>query len=140
MPHFGKKSKQKLDSCHPLLQKLGNAIIADGIDITIIDGYRNKQAQNDAFDKGASKNIFPESKHNGVDGNPPAIAFDIAPYPIDWDDFRRWYFLGGYVLAKAKDLGINIRWGGMWSSRKVLENLDFDKNTFNDTPHFELII
>ncbi len=37
------------------------------------------------------------------------------------------------MLAAAHDLGIELRWGGDWD-----RDAEFDDQTFNDLPHFEL--
>jgi peptidoglycan L-alanyl-D-glutamate endopeptidase CwlK len=98
-------------------------------DCTILCGTRSKEEQERLFLEGKSKVHFPHSKHNGS----PAKAADVAPYPVDWRDIRRFYFFGGYVLAIAKQMGIDIRWGGDWDG-----DLQVKDQNFNDLPHFEL--
>ena len=139
VPKFGKKSIERLESCHWDLQVLFNAVIKE-VDCSVICGHRNKEDQDKAVALGHSKAPFPKGKHNSF----PSYAVDVAPYPIDWDDTIRFYYFAGWVLAKAKilrnvgEITHNIRWGGNW---RGFENgvIDFKKNTFNDLPHFELI-
>ncbi len=59
---------------------------------------------------------------------------DVAPYPIDWNDTKRFYMFVGYVLRTAQEMGIDVRTGADWDS-------DFDvlDQTFNDLPHWELV-
>ena len=38
-------------------------------------------------------------------------AVDLAPFPIDWNNTKQFYYFAGMVLAVAKDMGIKIRWG-----------------------------
>lgn len=128
MPKFGSDSKKNLDECHPLLQKLFEEVVR-GFDCSVICGYRGEAKQNEAFRKGYSKLKFPKSKHNKV----PAMAADVVPYPLDWKDTNRMYYFGGYVKAKAEELGIDIRWGGDWDS-----DTEVDDQSFIDLPHFEL--
>ena len=107
MPKFSESSKEKQDSCDSRLDKLLDEIIKI-YDITILFGYRDEKEQNEAFEKGNSTKRWPDSKHNKF----PSKAFDIAPYPIDWKDMERFYFLGGLVLGLAEKLNIPIRWAG----------------------------
>lgn len=132
MPIFGEDSKAKLATCHPYLRKLFEEVIKE-YDCKIICGERNKEDQDKAVAEGKSKTPYPTSKHNRI----PSLAVDVAPYPIDWSEkeLRRFYHFGGFVLATAKRMGINIRWGGDWNG-----NMDFKDQNFNDLPHFELII
>ena len=139
MPKFGRKSRERLETCHPDLQTLFNAVIEE-IDCSVICGHRNKEDQDKAVALGHSKANYPKGKHNSN----PSNAIDVAPYPVDWDDLQRFYYFAGWVMAKAKilknvgEISHNIRWGGNW---RGFENgvIDFKKNTFNDLPHFEVI-
>ena len=47
------------------------------MDVTIIEGLRTKERQEELVAKGASKTKF--SKH--IEGK----ALDLSPYPIDWE-------------------------------------------------------
>jgi len=139
MPRFGRKSKERLESCHDDLQALFNTVICS-IDCSVLCGHRGKEEQNKAVAEGRSKAEYPNGRHN----RKPSHAIDVSPYPVDWNDLDRFYYFAGFVLATAnflKDLGEishNIRWGGNW---RGFNNgvIDFSKNTFDDLPHFELI-
>jgi len=63
-----------------------------------------------------------------------ARAVDVAPYPIDWNDVRRFYYLIGYIRGIADKLGINIRVGADWNGNGEIK----DQN-FHDLPHIELV-
>ena len=143
MPKFGRKSREHLETCHPDLQILFNTVIEE-IDCSVTCGYRNKEDQDKAVASGNSKAVFPEGKHNSN----PSTAVDVYPYPIDFDDMPRFYYFGGWVMAKAKilrnvgEITHKIKWGGNW---KGLNNgkIDFSYNmlakVLNDMPHYELI-
>ena len=143
MPNFGSKSRKHLETCHPDLQTLFNAVIMV-VDCSVTCGYRNKEDQEKAFDKGNSKAHYPHGKHNSN----PSTAVDVYPYPIDFDDLPRFYWFGGWVLAKAEilrnvgEISHKIKWGGNW---RGLDNgkIDFSynrrKGVLDDLPHFELI-
>lgn len=130
MPKLSIASSQKLRECHPDLQRLIDEA-AKSFDFTVICGHRGKAEQDKAFNEGRSKVQFPNSKHNAL----PSLAVDIVPYPIDWNDVRRFYYMGGYVLGVAERLGIKVRWGGDWNG-----NFEIKDQNFHDLPHFELIV
>ena len=143
MPKFGRKSRERLETCHPDLQTLFNAVI-EVVDCSVTCGYRNERDQEKAFDSGNSKVHYPDGKHNSN----PSTAVDVYPWPIDFDDLPRFYWFGGWVLAKAEilknvgEITNKIRWGGNW---KGLDNgkIDFSynrqKDVLDDLPHYEII-
>ena len=75
MPRFGSRSKSQLETCHPDLQTLFNAVI-EVVDCSVTCGYRNERDQEKAFDSGNSKVHFPDGKHNSN----PSTAVDVYPY------------------------------------------------------------
>ena len=128
MPRFGTKSRGRLSSCHPDLQKVFNQVIKE-IDCSILCGQRGEKEQNKAFDEGRSKVRFPDGRHNAN----PSNAVDVAPYPIDWKDRERFNLFAGYVLGIADSMGIKLRWGGDWDQDWTVKD-----NKFDDLPHFEI--
>lgn len=129
MPHFSTRSTQNLATCDPRLEDLFKYIIKH-YNCTILCGYRNEADQRSAVAAGASKLQWPHSKHNIL----PALAVDVVPYPVDWDDMKRWYHFAGFVLGVALEKGIPIRWGGDWDG-----DHKFTDQTFHDLPHWETI-
>lgn len=126
MPSFGEKSRQNLEQLHPHLQSLLRASIKE-YDFTILDAQRGFAEQELAYRQGKSKAHFGSSAHNYH----PAIACDVAPWPIDFDDLSRFKVMAAIILANAKRLSIPIRWGGDW-------NMDGSTADGWDFPHFEL--
>jgi peptidoglycan L-alanyl-D-glutamate endopeptidase CwlK len=130
MPRFGKKSKQRLEGVHPDLRKVLDEVVKY-FDITIIEGKRSQERQNQLVAEGKSKTKF--GKH--VWGK----AVDICPYPIDWDARDDFHYLGGFVLATATSMGTNVRWGGDWNASSLYKGKRTTKdNNFDDLVHFEL--
>ena len=129
MPSFSEKSLAKLATCAPLLQRVFHEVIRD-FDCTVIEGHRNKDRQNQMVAEGKSQVRWPNGKHNMV----PSCAVDVTPYPIQWDDRERQTLFAGYVLATAKAMGINLRWGGDWD-----RDTEVRDNTFDDLVHFEIV-
>jgi peptidoglycan LD-endopeptidase CwlK len=126
---FSARSQSRLNTCHPDLIRLFEAVIGDGHDCTIIEGHRGQEAQDEAFRTGRSKKQWPNGKHNST----PSQAVDVMPFPIDWSDRPRLEAFAKVVFAKAKELGVAIRWGGDWDQ----DGLSSDERFF-DGPHWEL--
>lgn len=111
---LGKESFIKLRTCHPSLQKLielaaegidqGDLAYAGVHDMTVVCGYRGKEAQNEAVKAGHSEKPWPTSAHNTV----PSDAVDVAPYPINWDDVKAFEALHAYIAGIAHALGIDL--------------------------------
>lgn len=129
MYYFSEKSKEKLSTAHPDLQRLFNKVI-ERIDCTIVFGHRTEAEQLDMVERGYSRLLFPKSKHNSQ----PSMAIDAVPYPIDWHNRERFVYFAGIVQGIAFEMGIKIRWGGDWDSDNELHD-----QTWMDLPHFELI-
>lgn len=127
---FSEISKQRLDTCHPDLQRLMNEVIKH-YDVIILCGHRGQEKQDKAFHDGKSKLKFPNSKHNKL----PSLAVDVAPYPLDWNDSKRFYHCVGFIKGIATSMGIKIRCGLDWDGDN-----DFKDQTFNDLPHIELVL
>ena len=130
MPQFGSTSRTRLETCHQDLQTIFNYVIKS-FDCTIICGYRDKKAQNKAYDDGFSKVRFPNSKHNLS----PSIAVDVIPWPIEWENTKRMKYFAGYVMGIAKVLGYELVSGLDWDNDTILKD-----HTFKDHPHFQLVI
>lgn len=128
--NFGEKSKSKLVTCHPVLQEICNEAIKI-MDFVVLEGHRTEAQQRAYYAEGKSKlnGTTKKSKHQAT----PSLAVDIAPYPVDWKDSKRFYYLAGLMLGIAKERGYELVWGGDWDS-----DSDFGDNKFNDLPHFEL--
>ncbi len=77
-----------------------------------------------------SKIRWPDGKHNTV----PSSAVDVTPYPVVWDDRERQTLFAGFVLATAKAMDIDLRWGGDWD-----RDTEVRDNTFDDLVHFEIV-
>ena len=125
MPKFGKRSKERLKSVDAKLVNVLNEVVKY-FDITIIEGKRSQERQNELVAQGKSKTKF--GKH--VLGK----AVDIAPYPIDFECRDDFHYLGGFVLGIAAKMGVKVRWGGDWNM-----NFEVDDNKFDDFPHFEIL-
>ncbi len=124
MYKFGKRSRERLRGVDSRIVNVLNELIKL-MDVTIIEGLRSAERQEELLAKGATKVKY--SKH--MEGK----AVDLAPYPIDWKDRDRFHYMGGMVRGIAKQLGYSIRWGGDWDSDGEVKD-----NGFDDLVHIEL--
>lgn len=135
MPEFTLTSRTKLATCHQDLQTLFNEVIKT-FDCTILEGHRDEEAQEEAFKKGNTQLHYPYGNHNAF----PSNAVDASPYPVEWNNFSRFYWFAGYVMGIAQKLYDDgkishlIRYGGDWNQNKEITD-----NKFNDLVHFELV-
>jgi len=124
MPRFGRRSKQRLKGVDAKLVNVANELIKL-MDVTVIEGLRSQERQNELVAQGKSKTKF--GKH--VAGK----ALDLAPYPIDWEDRERFHYMGGLIRGIGHSLGVNVRWGGDWDSDGEIKD-----NSFDDLVHVEI--
>lgn len=116
---FSKLSLSRLETCDIRLQDIMHEVIKTR-DIIILCGRRGQKEQDAAYYAGNSRLMFPHSKHNCY----PSLAIDIALYPLDWKDIDGFVSLSKSVLEVAKDMNIELTWGGEWKMR--------------DYPHYEI--
>lgn len=132
MPKFSHKSKNNLATTHRLLQHVFNEVIKH-VDCSVLEGYRDEEKQNEAYEKGNSQVKFPHSKHNTY----PSMAVDVVPYPIDWNDKPRLTYFAGIVIGISRVVLIGTGY-------ELISGIDWDNDTnirehnFLDYPHFEL--
>lgn len=128
MYQYSKSSKLKLLQAQQGLQLIAFELIQI-MDVTIIETSRTVRRQTELVEAGKSRTM--QSKHLI---KPYSYAMDIAPYPIDWEDVRAFYFMAGAVKTIADKAKIKIRWGGDWNGGN-----DFKGNSWDDLAHFELL-
>ena len=114
---LGNSSLQKLEGVHPdMVAVIKRAIEITEQDFSVIEGLRSYERQKELVNKGASKTM--NSRH--LTGH----AVDIAPYPLSWD-WKYFYPIADAMKDAAQELGIDLEWGGDWTS-------------FKDGPHWQL--
>ena len=127
---YGKNSKRNLSECTENLQKIGYVLITI-MDVSCVEGHRNKHDQNKAYEAKLSFIKWPFGKHN----KKPSEAVHFLPYPKGWKSTREEFvYMAGIVKGIATVFGIKIRWGGDWDSDN-----DLHDQTFMDLAHFEEI-
>lgn len=128
MYKFGKRSRSRLKGVDSRLINVLNELIKV-MDVTIIEGVRSAETQYKYFLDGKSKLDGKNKKSNHQIGR----AVDLAPYPINWKDTNRFYYMGGMIRGIAKQLNLKVRWGGDWDSDGQTKD-----QTFMDLVHIEI--
>lgn len=114
---LGPKSLMNLKGVHPDLQRVvERAISISESDFTVLEGLRTLERQKTLLAAGKSKTLH--SRH--ITGH----AVDITPFPISWD-WKDYPPIEKAMKQAAKDLGVDLEWGGDWKS-------------FPDAPHWQL--
>lgn len=118
---FSTRSKRRMVGVHPDLVKVINrAIEITDTDFTVLEGVRTLATQRRYVATGKSKTM--NSRH--LTGH----AIDIAPLDENGDITWEWplyHKLAEHVKQAAKDVGVDVEWGGDWKS-------------FPDGPHWQL--
>ncbi|MEQ4620241.1 M15 family metallopeptidase [Providencia vermicola] len=118
---FSNRSEENLRGVHPDLVKVTRrALELTNIDFMVIEGKRTEARQRQLVKNGASQTM--NSRH--LTGR----AVDCAPLvgrEIPWNDWSKFKLVADAMLQAAKELGVDLEWGGNWKS-------------FKDGPHFQL--
>ncbi|MFD1952109.1 M15 family metallopeptidase [Sphingomonas arantia] len=155
---LGARSVARLAGVHPDLARVVKraALMARSTeDFTVLEGVRSDQDAYANWGKGrtaaqlAAKGIptsYAQPKLAKVTwlSNPLSTkhrkqkdgyghAVDLAPYPIDWNDYDRFDQMAKLVMAAAEVEGVEIRWGADWDG----DGKPREKGE-TDSPHFEL--
>lgn len=128
MPKLSKVSLERLATCDPRLQELLRAAIVH-VDFSVLEGHRDQVRQDYLYSIGQTKLKWPKGKHNAT----PSRAVDVAPYPLDWKDTKRFIRVLSVIQGIGFGMGIPVRLGGDWDGDFL-----FDEN-FYDWPHIELV-
>jgi len=132
---FSTHSRLRLATAHPvLIEAFTKALEISPVDFGISCGHRGEVAQATAYNSGASRLIFPNSKHN----RNPAWAVDFFPFVagkgVMWNDEKLFYLIAGLVLGIGHEMGYRLRWGGAWHGWLN------GHGDLHDTPHIEMTL
>lgn len=135
---LGKRSQQRLEGVNPkLVAVVRRAIELTKQDFMVICGVRTLAEQKKLYAQGrtAPGRIVTwtlRSRHlPAADGFGRAV--DLCPFPVDWNDLRKFDAIAKAMFAAAEELNTPIRWGADWDrDGKPRERGE------SDSPHFEL--
>ena len=117
---LGKKSLERLDGVHPdLVAVVKLAITKTTVDFTVLEGLRTHERQKQLVASGASKTM--KSRH--LTGHAVDLGALIGG-KVEWS-WPLYDQIAVAMKAAAKELDIEIEWGGDWKS-------------FKDGPHYQL--
>ena len=125
---YSERSLKNLNGIHPDLRRVIDRALEDSpLDFVVIEGLRTLARQKQLMASGASKTL--NSRH--ITGH----AVDLVPIgpngkaAFDWPLYDR---LGPAVKAAAEKEGVDIVWGGDWTSFKDGPHFELDRKTYSD--------
>jgi peptidoglycan L-alanyl-D-glutamate endopeptidase CwlK len=137
---FSDRSLNNLKGVHPkLVAVVKRALELSTIDFTVLEGVRSQARQDELWAQGRTKpgqvvTWVQTSGTHGIQADGFGHAVDLAPYPIDWNNFKRFDQLANTMFIAAKELNVTLRWGGDWDMDSVIH-----ERGESDSPHYELI-
>ena len=129
MPQFSDTSRKRLLTCDSRLIALCSDAIAC-FDFAVVHGHRTIEEQDLLYAQGrvtdgpiVTNLRGGESIHNTY----PSRAIDLAPWVrgIDWNNEELFAEMAGVLRYVAWKRGVELEWGGHWT-------------TFKDRPHFQV--
>lgn len=136
---LSKKSMDKLKGVHPdMVKVVERAIQLTKQDFMVLEGVRTPERQKELFAQGRTKPgpkvtwTLTSNHFKQKDGYGHAV--DLVPFPVDWNDLKKFDAMSQAMFAAAKELGIKIRWGKDWD----MDGKSGEKGE-SDSPHYELV-
>ena len=135
---LGQQSRARLKGGHPdLVQVVELAIKKTATDFLVLEGVRTPARQKELYAQGRTKPgqvvTWTLTSNHFAKADGFGHAVDLAPYPVDWNDLKKFDAISKAMFAAAAELGIKIRWGADWDQDgKPRERGE------SDSPHFEL--
>lgn len=149
------QSRGRLAGVHPDLQRVVmRAIEISDQDFMVLEGVRTPERQRELYGQGRTAQ---QLKVAGVDPKlaKPGLnkvtwtlksnhfvqaatgkghAVDLVPFPVDWNDLKKFDAMADAMKRAAKEVGVTIRWGADWDA----DGKPREKGE-SDSPHFELV-
>ena len=128
------RSLKSLEGVDPkLVSVVKRAIQITSQDFVVIEGLRTQARQDELWAQGRTKPgpIVTWTKDASSHGTGRAV--DICPYPVDWNDLKKFDAIYVAMMAAAEELGVRLRYGGDWDMDGKLR-----EKGESDSPHFEL--
>lgn len=123
------RSLSALKGVHPDLQKVvKRAILITNQDFLVTEGVRTPERQRELYAQGRTKPgkkvTWTLTSNHFVQKSGYGHAVDLCPFPVDWNDRRKFHVIARAMKQAALAEGVKIVWGGDWGTP--------------DLPHFEL--
>lgn len=134
---LGTTSMIRLKDVKPILRKVvERAIQITAVDFLVSEGKRTLKRQQELYAQGRTtpgKKVTWTMNSKHLTGD----AVDLAPFvdgKADWDNIKNFDEIYKAMMAAAKELGVELRYGGDWDRDGVLR-----EKGETDSPHFELV-
>ena len=140
MYQLGNKSKEKLKGVHPNLVKvIERAIQLSSKDFMVIEGIRTPERQVELYAQGRTKPgpivTWTLNSRHFIQKDGWGHAVDLVPWPVDWNDTKKFDAIAEAMFKASKELGTPIRWGADWDR----DGRPRERGE-TDSPHFELVV
>lgn len=126
---LSQRSLDALKGVHPsMIRVVKRAIQITGQDFLITCGVRTPAEQAKLYAQGRTtpgpKVTWTLKSNHFVQKSGYGHAVDLCPFPVDWNDRRKFHVIASAMKQAALAEGVKIVWGGDWGTP--------------DLPHFEL--
>lgn len=128
---LSQRSLTALKGVHPnLVRVVKRAIQITGQDFLVTEGVRTPERQKQLYAQGRTapgpKVTWTLKSNHFVHADGYGHAVDLCPYPVDWNDLRKFHVIADAMKRAALAEGVKLTWGGDWPEGN------------RDRPHFEL--
>lgn len=136
---LGNTSLNRLNGVHPKLVEIVKLAIQDSrVDFSVLEGVRTPARQMELYAQGRSKpgpvvTWVKTSNHFINTKTGFGHAVDLVPYPVDWNDTKKFDEIARAMFDAADYMNTAIRWGADWN-----RNGKYRERGESDSPHFEL--
>lgn len=136
---LSERSLNNLKGVHPnLIAVVKRAIEITKQDFMVIEGVRTQARQDELWAQGRTKpgpivTWTKDASSHGIGKDGFGHAVDICPYPVDWNDLKKFDEISKAMFAAGNELGVRLRWGADWD----MDGKPRERGE-SDSPHFEL--
>ena len=137
---LSKRSLHNLEGVHPsLVAVVKRAIEITKQDFVVIEGVRTQARQDELWAQGRTKpgpivTWTKDASSHGIGDDGYGHAVDICPYPVDWNDLKKFDAIALAMFSAASEVGVRLRWGADWD----MDGKPRERGE-SDSPHFELV-
>lgn len=126
---LSQRSLGNLKGVHPkMVRVVKRAITLTTQDFLVTEGVRTPERQRELYAQGRTKPgkkvTWTLTSNHFVQASGYGHAVDLAPFPVDWNDLRKFHQIADAMKRAALMEGVKITAGADWSTP--------------DRPHFEL--
>ena len=129
---LSQRSLTALAGVHPdMVRVVKRAITLTTQDFLVTEGVRTPARQRELYAQGRTtpgpKVTWTLNSNHFIQKSGYGHAVDLCPYPVDWNDVRKFAAIADAMKRAAAAEGVKLTWGGDWKAPKG-----------PDRPHFEL--